>query len=891
MEQNIEYLSSAYLDDGEFNETPIFETIDDVYEDKLGSLDLSLDQIISSTVKSKQFRNEFYSLNESNRSKEYIHPKKSRFSDFNNSKKYSSYSPKPFGVSYRANKMSSAENSHPLNYNSDYSYGRNQKLTQSEIYKNKQNAVSYQYPFSLDTHLKLYSSKMSTIKAQIEIIPCKVCGDKSSGVHYGVITCEGCKGFFRRSQSGSNTYQCARTKKCIVDRINRNRCQYCRLQKCINLGMSRDAVKFGRMSKKQRERVEDEANYHKRRLIGALGHNEMDEDLKNPTNMQNRYNPNVNMQMMMNPIDCINGNNSTSMPQNNLNMHVYQNHMQIGSNLIAHSNQYHHKQSQNQLYYNGSGMPINMDSAQNKISSQSGRKQLPIQPPIHKPQHMIKSSHILENKIAHMSNNISDIKPVVISPTMCNQNMQIQNTQMFQPPEAHSNTNVYTQPQFSNNSGNGPNISKNNPSQSIRYVSEIDLYVLTEAIDDAYVRTNLVETELYVNLNNDNRDVSETVQMMSYTKLWYEMAERLTFGLQQIIEFAKMVPGFMNLIQDDQIMLLKGASFAITILKMSSIIDCTGSVVHIGSYYISFDTLTVLDQDEINLLKDIVMCATKIRLLKLSDRQLALVSGVILINSNCTGIQDRQVVENLSIKIHMSLKIECAKTMSPEQISNLEVQLTQIIIELHALSDRHLSALCEFHKRCQNIVFPALHNELFLSEQFMTESSENIEKPEIYTKKDEITDVEQCETPTSKPIDEITDSQEMEHSDIWNETKTTTLQADYVASENLEKETDQNINLQITKCEENETFEIDNNIPQDSKSECILSLSPNNQVSSTSRDENEQKEMSMPQTDDEHLPNYLNITEINTSCSSNINVPTFISVNSNSQNENLENKK
>lgn len=90
------------------------------------------------------------------------------------------------------------------------------------------------------TIIEHYIYFIISVAAQIEIIPCKVCGDKSSGVHYGVITCEGCKGFFRRSQSSVVNYQCPRNKNCVVDRVNRNRCQYCRLQKCLRLGMSRD---------------------------------------------------------------------------------------------------------------------------------------------------------------------------------------------------------------------------------------------------------------------------------------------------------------------------------------------------------------------------------------------------------------------------------------------------------------------------------------------------------------------------------------------------------------------------------------------------------------------------------------------------------------------------
>lgn len=102
--------------------------------------------------------------------------------------------------------------------------------------------------------------------AQIVFIPCKVCGDRSSGIHYGRITCEGCKGFFRRSQINKINYACTKGGNCIIDKRSRNRCQYCRHKKCIAIGMSRDAVKFGRMTKCQRELLLDQAESYRNEM-------------------------------------------------------------------------------------------------------------------------------------------------------------------------------------------------------------------------------------------------------------------------------------------------------------------------------------------------------------------------------------------------------------------------------------------------------------------------------------------------------------------------------------------------------------------------------------------------------------------------------------------------
>ncbi|XP_069735597.1 nuclear receptor subfamily 4immunitygroup A member 1 [Phaenicophaeus curvirostris] len=72
---------------------------------------------------------------------------------------------------------------------------------------------------------------------------CAVCGDNASCQHYGVRTCEGCKGFFKRTVQKNAKYICLANKDCPVDKRRRNRCQFCRFQKCLAVGMVKEVVR------------------------------------------------------------------------------------------------------------------------------------------------------------------------------------------------------------------------------------------------------------------------------------------------------------------------------------------------------------------------------------------------------------------------------------------------------------------------------------------------------------------------------------------------------------------------------------------------------------------------------------------------------------------------
>ncbi|RXN31831.1 hepatocyte nuclear factor 4-beta-like isoform X1 [Labeo rohita] len=77
---------------------------------------------------------------------------------------------------------------------------------------------------------------------QISVNLCAICADRATGKHYGASSCDGCKGFFRRSVRKNHAYTCRFSRQCVVDKDKRNQCRYCRLRKCFRAGMRKEAV-------------------------------------------------------------------------------------------------------------------------------------------------------------------------------------------------------------------------------------------------------------------------------------------------------------------------------------------------------------------------------------------------------------------------------------------------------------------------------------------------------------------------------------------------------------------------------------------------------------------------------------------------------------------------
>ncbi|XP_029653424.1 probable nuclear hormone receptor HR3 [Octopus sinensis] len=251
------------------------------------------------------------------------------------------------------------------------------------------------------------------------------------------------------------------------------------------------------------------------------------------------------------------------------------------------------------------------------------------------------------------------------------------------------------------------------PVALLKSVDFMDAVAFGKAVTEAHLRTCLYTRETIDRMLNQptSQEHIKRYQSLSNRELWMEVADKITMAVQQIIEFAKMVPGFMDLSQDDQIMLLKAGSFELALIRLCRVYESSSKRVIFGPVFLPLKTFSAFNEIERALQERIFEFVDSMISLKLSEGELALMSALILIRTDRPGLKDMEDIQKLHEKVLTALKLEVGKNHKEEETTL--AKLLGHVEELRNLGGRHIDVLNMFKRSAPDVEFPALHKELF----------------------------------------------------------------------------------------------------------------------------------------------------------------------------------
>ncbi|XP_030625134.1 nuclear receptor subfamily 1, group D, member 4a [Chanos chanos] len=500
-----------------------------------------------------------------------------------------------------------------------------------EVYSSSTSA-STQHTYSHPIAAKRSCSFTGTFtKAGGMVLLCKVCGDIASGFHYGVHACEGCKGFFRRSiQQNINYKMCVKNENCLIMRMNRNRCQHCRFKKCLSVGMSRDAVRFGRIPKREKQRLLDE------------------------------------MQSYMNSL-----NESGTMDVDSSQAHPVlpspgETHSKEAIGAISRAYQDIFVSSQDRLAKRTSNI-----NARNAASSFQNI------PPRQDGSYNHSSSHANPTTGYH-----SAAPPVFSAPAHCPVTPSDDRC-----PSSLLDNSCYSYSALSNQ--NHCQSRTGQPPQTS--LANYNNYSAGESHGQVSCPWKLAAGSKVLACPLNACPVSAPGR--SSQEVWDSFSQCFTPAVREVVEFAKGIPGFQELCQHDQVMLLKAGTFQVLMVRFCSLFNPKDkTVTFLNGHTYPLATLRTLGMG--SLLEAMFEFSEKLGALGLEADEMALFMAVVLVSADRSGITDVAAVEQLQEGLIRALR--SLVTRRHPNDSALFPKLLLRLPDLRTLNNLHSDKLLAF---------------------------------------------------------------------------------------------------------------------------------------------------------------------------------------------------
>ncbi|XP_036826641.1 nuclear receptor subfamily 1 group D member 2 isoform X2 [Oncorhynchus mykiss] len=610
----------------------------------------------------------------------------------------------------------------------DCSYNSSHSCRQDNVVNKPLNMAGLTLPLAhtiAKTGRSASTAKCDITKINGLVLLCKVCGDIASGFHYGVHACEGCKGFFRRSiqqniQQNIQYKKCLKNESCAIMRINRNRCQQCRFKKCLLVGMSKDSVRFGRIPKREKQRMLLE--------------------------MQSAVNNMMNNSQLHSQFHC-----NTPFPLAN----------QLQSPACP-------VEPRPQYVDSGLGsVPSSTSPAASPRSNQSEETSSDREPAV------TKNKIPSPNSVSPSSASDCGSKEVIGSVTRAHQETFIYNQEQGSPsPQSQAYAQLTSPGAEQHVSDTGKRIDERNRNQQEAGNQQIknqnhqnDLASFTAAQahyqaqerptntgpqgTDSHHRQEDHTTSLSENSCPYSRDrlptCSPSGHCPSYAQhglrggnnstsqatsnshggfsgllwnrgnrmhllcpmntsphvnphnlghgIWEEFSHSFTPAVREVVEFAKRIPGFRDLSQHDQVSLLKAGTFEVLVVRFASLFDVKDrTVTFLGGNKYSVETLQAMGAGD--FLTSMMDFSDKLMGLGLSEEEMSLFTAVVLISADRSGIENVNSVEALQETLIRHLRGLITKNHPNE--SAIFTKLLLRLPDLRSLNNMHSEQLLAF---------------------------------------------------------------------------------------------------------------------------------------------------------------------------------------------------
>nr|CAG4651681.1 EOG090X036X [Triops cancriformis] len=177
-------------------------------------------------------------------------------------------------------------------------------------------------------------------------------------------------------------------------------------------------------------------------------------------------------------------------------------------------------------------------------------------------------------------------------------------------------------------------------------------------------------------------------------QLLQDFSERFSPAIRGVVEFAKRLPGFSLLTQDDQVTLLKAGVFEVLLVRLAAMFDSeSNTMLCLNGQLLRRDALH--NSANARFLMDSMFdFAERLNNLGLSDAELALFCAVVVVSRDRPGLRGVEMVERMESKLRSVLESMLAQS-HPEQ-PGLYAEVLRKIPDLRTLNILHSEKLQAF---------------------------------------------------------------------------------------------------------------------------------------------------------------------------------------------------